>query len=110
MVLIDLADSVPRLFRSVLPNVLSVMVSIAKDKSFEDRTRQTALELLLTLCESAPAMCRKVPNFANEIIPVAMEMITDIEDEPTWYSTDDVSDNHDDENEILSSKRILTLS
>ncbi|ORZ24178.1 armadillo-type protein, partial [Absidia repens] len=95
VVLIDLADNVAKLFRAVLPNVLSVMVSIAKDKSFEDRTRQTALELLLTLCESAPGMCRKIPNFANEIIPVAMEMITDIEDDAQWYTTDDVSDRID---------------
>lgn len=90
--LIDLGDNAPRLFRPVLSNVLTVMVTIAKDKSFEDRTRQTALELLLTLCEAAAGMCRKTPNFANEIIPVAMEMITDIEDDETWYTTEDVSD------------------
>lgn len=67
------------------------MVTIAKDKAFEDRTRQTALELLLTLCEASAGMCRKIPNFANEIIPVAMEMITDIEDDESWYTTEDVS-------------------
>lgn len=67
------------------------MVNIAKDKSFDDRTRQTALELLLTLSEAAPPMIRKLPNFAQEIIPVAMEMITDIEDDETWYTTEDVS-------------------
>ncbi|KAI8343761.1 hypothetical protein BC941DRAFT_100252 [Chlamydoabsidia padenii] len=110
VVLIDLADSVPRLFRSVLPNVLNVMVSIAKDKSFEDRTRQTALELLLTLCESAPAMCRKVPNFANEIIPVAMEMITDIEDEATWYSTDDLEEDDNEENYVMGESTMDRLA
>lgn len=67
------------------------MVTIAKDKSFDDRTRQTALELLLTLSESAPAMVRKVPNFASEVIPVAMEMITDIDDDESWYTALDVS-------------------
>lgn len=67
------------------------MVTIAKDKSFEDRTRQTALELLLTISEAAPPMIRKLPNFASEIIPVAMEMITDIEDDESWYTTEDVS-------------------
>ena len=91
VVLIELGDSAPKLFRPVLPNVLTVMVSIAKDKSFDDRTRQTALELLLTLSEAAPPMIRKLPNFAQEIIPVAMEMITDIEDDESWYTTEDVS-------------------
>jgi len=91
VVLIELGDNCPKLFRAVLPNVLTVMVSIAKDKSFDDRTRQTALELLLTLSEAAPPMARKIPNFASEIIPVAMEMITDIEDDESWYTTEDVS-------------------
>lgn len=67
------------------------MVNIPKDKAFEDRTRQTSLELLLTLAESAPGMAKKLPNFASEIIPVALEMTTDIEDEESWYTTDDVS-------------------
>ena len=84
VVLIELADNAPRLFKPVLPNLLTVMVTIAKDKAFEDRTRQTALELLLTLSEAAPAMVRKLPNFAAEVIPVAMEMVTDIEDDEAW--------------------------
>jgi hypothetical protein len=88
--LIELGDACPKLYRPVFANVLTVMVSIAKDKSFDDRTRQTALELLLTLSEAAPPMARKTPNFASEIIPVAMEMITDIEDDESWYTTDDV--------------------
>lgn len=91
VVLIELGDSCPKLYRPVFANVLSVMVTIAKDKSFDDRTRQTALELLLTLSEAAPPMARKTPNFATEIIPVAMEMITDIDDDESWYTTDDVS-------------------
>lgn len=90
VVLIELADTAPKLFRNVLPNVLTGMVSIAKDKSFEDRTRQTVLELLLSLAEAAPSMIRKLPNFAQEVIPVAMEMVTDIDDDEEWYTTDDV--------------------
>jgi hypothetical protein len=66
------------------------MISVSKDKTFEDRTRQTSLELLLTLSEAAPAMTRKVPNFAQEVVPVAMEMITDMEDDESWYTTDEV--------------------
>ena len=89
--MIELGDNAPKLFRPVFPNVLTVMVSVAKDKSFDDRTRQTALELLLTLSEAAPPMARKLPNFATEVIPVAMEMITDMEDDESWYTTDEVS-------------------
>ncbi|KAI9481685.1 MAG: armadillo-type protein [Benjaminiella poitrasii] len=101
VVLIELADTCPKLFRPVLPNVLSVMVSVGKDKSFDDRSRQTALELLLTLAEAAPAMARKVPNFASEIIPVAMEMSTDIDDDESWYTTDDLEEDDNEENYVM---------
>ncbi|KAI9310005.1 armadillo-type protein, partial [Dichotomocladium elegans] len=101
VVLIELADTAPRLFKPVLHHLLNVMVGIAKDKTFEDRTRQTALELLLTLAEAAPAMVRKVPNFASEIIPVAMEMLTDMEDDSSWYTTDDLEEDDNEENYVM---------
>ncbi|KAG0747446.1 hypothetical protein G6F57_000579 [Rhizopus arrhizus] len=101
VVLIELADTAPKLFRNVLPNVLTGMVSIAKDKSFEDRTRQTVLELLLSLAEAAPSMIRKLPNFAQEVIPVAMEMVTDIDDDEEWYTTDDIDDDDNEENYVM---------
>ncbi|KAI9499421.1 hypothetical protein BDB00DRAFT_796249 [Zychaea mexicana] len=101
VVLIELADSAPRLYKPVLPNLLTVMVSISKDKTFEDRTRQTALELLLTLSEASPAMVRKVPNFASEVIPVAMEMVTDMEDDESWYTTDDLDEDDNEENYVM---------
>ncbi|CAO3641141.1 unnamed protein product [Cunninghamella echinulata] len=110
VVLIDLGDNAPRLFRPVLSNVLTVMVTIAKDKSFEDRTRQTALELLLTLCEAAAGMCRKTPNFANEIIPVAMEMITDIEDDEAWYTTEDLDEDDNEENYVMGESTMDRLA
>lgn len=67
------------------------MINIAKEKKFEDALRQTALELLMTLTEAAPGMVRKVSDFTNQVIPVALEMMTDMEDEEKWYTTDDVS-------------------
>ncbi|KAI8992324.1 armadillo-type protein [Pilobolus umbonatus] len=101
MTLIELAENAPKLFRTVLPSLLTVMISVAKDKSFEDRSRQTALELLLTLAESAPPMIRKVPNFVQEVIPVALEMITDMDDDETWYTADDIDEDDNEENYVM---------
>ncbi|KAI7872213.1 armadillo-type protein [Spinellus fusiger] len=110
IVLIELADSAPRLFRAVLPNLLTVMVGIAKDKSFDDRTRQTAMELLLTLAEAAPGLVRKVPNFASEIMPVAMEMTTDIEDDEEWYTTEDLAEDDNEENYVMGESTMDRMS
>jgi importin-5 len=90
MTLIDLAENCPRLFRSALPSVVTFMINIAKEKKFEDALRQTALELLMTLTEAAPGMVRKIADFTSQIIPVALEMMTDMEDDEKWYTTDDV--------------------
>ncbi|CEP09674.1 hypothetical protein [Parasitella parasitica] len=101
VVLIELGEYCPKLYRSVFANVLTAMVNVAKDKSFEDPTRQTALELLLTLSEASPSMARKSPNFASEIIPVALEMITDIDDDESWYTTDELEEDDNEENYVM---------
>jgi len=101
MTLIELAENCPRLFRSALPNVVTFMINIAKEKKFEDALRQTALELLMTLTEAAPGMVRKVSDFTNQVIPVALEMMTDMEDEEKWYTTDDLDDDDSEENYVV---------
>ncbi|KAK9729082.1 importin subunit beta-3 [Basidiobolus ranarum] len=100
-VLIELGESLTKPFRPVMPQLLNFMVQIMKDSTLEDSTRQTALELLLTLAETAPGMVRKTPNFCNMIIPVALEMMTDLEDDQDWYNTDDLDDEDNDENYVI---------
>ncbi|ORY01320.1 ARM repeat-containing protein [Basidiobolus meristosporus CBS 931.73] len=100
-VLIELGESHTKPFRPVMPQLLNFMVQIMKDSSLEDSTRQTALELLLTLAETAPGMCRKTPNFCSMIIPVALEMMTELEDDQDWYNTDDLDDEDNDENYVI---------
>lgn len=90
MVFIELAGSLPRIFKQVLPNVMPFAINIVKDKTFEDGTRQTALELLLTLSEASPSMMRKTQDFCAQIIPISLEMMTELDDSEDWYTTDDV--------------------
>ncbi|CAH1757572.1 14994_t:CDS:10 [Entrophospora sp. SA101] len=101
MVFIELGESLPRIFRPVLSSVISFSVSIMKDKSFEDNTRQTALELLLTLSETSPSMMRKSPDFCTQVIPIALEMMTDLVDIDSWHTTDDLEDSDNDENYVV---------
>src|SRR6266498_6062448 len=90
MVFIELGENLPRVFRPVLPNVMPFAINIMKDKTFEDGTRQTALELLLTLSEASPSMMRKTQAFCAQIIPISLEMMTELDDSEDWYTTDDV--------------------
>ncbi|KAG0362852.1 importin subunit beta-3 [Gamsiella multidivaricata] len=92
--MIELAEHSPRLFKQVLLLIHPFMLSIIKDKTLEDRTRQSALELLLTLAECTSNLIRKVPDFATTLVPIALEMMTELDDEEdeTWYTSDDLDE------------------
>ena len=90
MVFIELAENLPRVFKPALPVVLQFCLTVMKDKSLEDGTRQTALELLLTLSESSPSMMRKAADFCSQVIPICLEMMTELDNAEEWYTTDDV--------------------
>ncbi|KAL1918162.1 uncharacterized protein VTP21DRAFT_3428 [Calcarisporiella thermophila] len=107
---IDLAENLPRLFRPVLSELIPFMVNIMKEKSFEDRTRQTALELLVSLAEANPAMMRKAADFCQQIVPVALEMMTDMEEDESWFTTDDLEEDDNDENYAIGEQAMDRLA
>ncbi|KAL7751650.1 importin subunit beta-3 [Sorochytrium milnesiophthora] len=97
--LIDLAMVLPRLFRPILPQLLMFVMQILGHADLEDTTKQTALELLLTISDEAPAMIRKqTPDFCAQVIPVCLNMMADLEDDARWHNAEDL-DEEDDESE-----------
>ena len=97
---IELCENYPKLVRHILPTLLSFLVEIIKDKNLEDRTRQSALELAVSIGENAPGMCRKIEgaSFSSVIVPSCLAMMTEMEDDLSWYNTspddyDDAEDN-----------------
>jgi hypothetical protein len=101
--LIELAASLPRLFRPILPQLLAFSLSILTNKQLEEGTRHSCLELLMTLVDEAPAMIRKkTPEFCQNIIPICLEMMSLIEDEATWHATDNIEESDDsDESHVI---------
>ncbi|KAG0008239.1 hypothetical protein BGZ80_003661, partial [Entomortierella chlamydospora] len=105
--MIELAEHSPRLYRHVLITLVPFMLSIIKNTHLEDRTRQSALELLLTLAECSPNMIRKsAPDFAATLVPVALELMTELgededEENQEWYTTDDLDEEDQEENHVI---------
>lgn len=63
------------------------------DTDAEDNWRQLALETLVTLCETAPAMVRRqAANAIRLLTPLVLEMMCELEDEPDWSLQDDAAD------------------
>ncbi|GBP12896.1 Importin-5 [Eumeta japonica] len=92
-ILIDLAEATPKFLRPQIETI-SQMVG---DTDAEDAWRQLALEVMVTFCETAPAMIRKqVPGAIRTLTPLVLEMMCELEDEPEWAIQDDAAD---DDNE-----------
>lgn len=70
---------------------------VVGDSEADDNWRQLALEALVTLCETAPAMVRKqVPVAIRRLTPLVLGMMCELDDEPDWSVQDDVADDDND--------------
>ncbi|KAL2911866.1 importin subunit beta-3 [Polyrhizophydium stewartii] len=99
--LIDLAESHHELFRSSIPQLLEFMIATMRNADLEDNTRQTCLELLLTLAEVAPRVMRKHPAFCQGVIPLMIDWMCEHEDDDEWYETEDLDDIDQEANETV---------
>ena len=71
--LIDLAETIPKYLRPQLEQLLVACIKIFNDKEQMESWRQLALEIIVTLAETAPAMVRKV---AGNHLATAIQVMT----------------------------------
>ncbi|KAJ3022606.1 UNVERIFIED_CONTAM: hypothetical protein HDU68_009027, partial [Siphonaria sp. JEL0065] len=110
--LIELAEADPKLFRIHLPHLIEFVSTVMQNEELDSPTRQTAVELLIALAESRPGMIRKLPQFTATIVPILLSWMAKIEDSPTWYNTEDLSQDDDDNDEdyVFAEQAIDRLS
>ncbi|KAJ2145972.1 importin subunit beta-3 [Coemansia sp. RSA 564] len=108
--LIEAAEETPKLFRAVLDSLVTFATAIGKNDALEATTRQTAMELLVTLAESAPGMCRKNAQFCQQIVPVCLQMMSSIEDDEEWYTVETLDDSDNDENHVFGEQTLDRLA
>lgn len=85
--LIDVVETEPKFWKNHLPPVCQLMLTIASNATLtpDNSPRQMALEFLVSISEKLPSQCRKMGNFVQNVFPVALNMMLEIEDEPDWY-------------------------
>ena len=81
---IEIAVAHPSFFKNCIANVITAMFQIAKAKNLDDGVRHLAMEYMISMSESAATMIRKIPQFVDNLFPLCMEMMLDIEDDETW--------------------------
>lgn len=95
--LIDLAETCPKMFKSLFSNLVQFSVSVIQDKELSDLCRQNALELMATFADYAPTMCKKDASYTNDMITQCLSLMTDLgeddDDAAEWLANDDVSRN-----------------
>jgi hypothetical protein len=95
LALIELAEISPKMFKSVFNNLVKFSISVIADKDLSDQVRQNALELMATFADYSPNMCKKDPEFAQEMVTQCLSLMTDIgiddDDASEWNASEDVS-------------------
>ncbi|KAJ2078427.1 importin subunit beta-3 [Coemansia sp. RSA 988] len=99
LALVEAAEAAPKLFRAMLGSVVEFATEVGRRTELESATRQAAVELLVTLAEAAPGMCRKNGQFCAALVPVCLQMLSSVEDDEEWHTTDtlDEADNEADD-------------
>lgn len=94
--LIDLAETAPKMFKSLFHTLVGFSISVVQDKELNDLCRQNALELMATFADYAPSLCKKDSSYTNDMITQCLSLMTEVgeedddDDASEWLSSDDV--------------------
>eukprot|EP00794_Sanderia_malayensis_P010931 gene10931-12092_t len=98
---VELADTGPKAIKPHLIDSINLMLMIVSNVQLENSWRQLALEAIVTLSESAPAIVRKFgAQLIPKIVPEMLALMVDLDDEPDWSNQDDPEDTETDSNPV----------
>ncbi|XP_057301681.1 importin-5-like isoform X2 [Hydractinia symbiolongicarpus] len=98
---VELVEIAPKLVRIHLQPTVTLMLQVVADTTLENSWRQLALEAIVTLSETAPAMIRKNGSeMIPKIISEMLSLMVDLEDDENWSFSDDIEDTDMDSNPV----------
>lgn len=110
-VLIDIAESAPKFLRSQLETIFEMCMKMFSNEKMDDPWRQLALEVMVTLSETAPAMVRKVSHkYITPLVPLVLKMMTDLDDDEEWSVTDEIVEEDNDSNNVVAESALDRLA
>jgi hypothetical protein len=108
--LVTIAQIQPLFFKQVMDPVTTAMLTVVASQSLEFSTRIMAVELLVTLAETAPAMARKTPALAQGLVPLAMAIALDVEESDAEWARGVYSEEGSDDNSAVGEESIERLA
>uniref|UniRef100_A0A3Q0RWT9 Importin-5 n=1 Tax=Amphilophus citrinellus TaxID=61819 RepID=A0A3Q0RWT9_AMPCI len=98
--LVEIADTAPKYLRPNLEATLQLCLKLCADTNLTNMQRQLALEVIVTLSETAAAMLRKHTAIVAQSVPQMLAMMVDLEDDDEWAMADELEDEDFDSNAV----------
>ncbi|XP_068165372.1 importin-5 isoform X2 [Antennarius striatus] len=98
--LVEIADTAPKYLRPNLEATLQLCLKLCADTHLTNMQRQLALEVIVTLSETAAAMLRKHTAIVAQSVPQMLTMMVDLEDDEDWAMADELEDDDFDSNAV----------
>uniref|UniRef100_A0A3Q3K9F1 Importin-5 n=1 Tax=Monopterus albus TaxID=43700 RepID=A0A3Q3K9F1_MONAL len=98
--LVEIADTAPKYLRPNLEATLQLCLKLCADSNLTNMQRQLALEVIVTLSETAAAMLRRHTAIVAQSVPQMLAMMVDLEDDDEWAMADELEDDDFDSNAV----------
>lgn len=101
--IVDLAENTPKFLRSQIEPLLQMCVQTMANEELLDSWRHLALEVIVTLAETAPASVRKCgATLIPVVVSTSLKMMTDLDDDEDWSTSDDLTEEDNDSNSVVA--------
>jgi importin-5 len=95
--LIEVAQFKPTFFKNTMDAVANAMLTIGNHDDFEFSTRSAAMELLVTLCEAAPAMVRRTKGFVENLVELVLKLLLCVDDDEISFQKQNYNEEIDED-------------
>lgn len=108
----ELAERSPSFLRPQFDSLVSLCMKIATDANMDDSRKHLALEIIISMAESAPSTVRKRGKpYLGQLVTHLLSMMTEIEDSvDEWTQSDVVEDDDFDSNLIIGETSLDRLA
>lgn len=96
----DMASTVPKTLTPHLATIADLCLQTISNEEKDESYRHSALEVMVSLCESSPGTIRKkAAKFLPLLLQGCLKMMTDLEeDSEEWLACDNLDEDEDEEN------------
>ncbi|KAM8801973.1 ran-binding protein 6 isoform 2-T2 [Rhynchonycteris naso] len=108
--LVEIADTVPKYLGPYLEDTLQLSLKLCGDSRLSNLQRQLALEVIVTLSETATPMLKKHTNIIAQAIPHILGMMVDLQDDEDWVNADEMEEDDFDSNAVAAESALDRLA